>query len=200
MVPSSQAGECQNSKNWVQKNKLRTYCKFKENCGLENYLTLKMNVNHRKALTNMRISAHDLHIETGRYCNIPPDERKCPFCISKIEAEEHALLRCPTYDSIRTSFYQKSSYNSDSTFKEIMSSDNPEVLKSLAKFCFDIFNTRSNSISILNLKYPIYFLSVAFYFHFNDMWMKLFMFYFYVVCLLLAASRQNNAINTLSIL
>ena len=155
--------------NWVQKNKLRTYCKFKENLGLENYLTLKMNVNHRKALTNMRISAHDLHIETGRYCNIPPESRKCSFCISDIETEEHALLRCPTYDSARTSFFQKSLYNNDSTFKEIMSSDDPEVLKPLAKFCFDIFRTRSNSISILNLKYPIYFLSVAFYFYFNDM-------------------------------
>ena len=51
-----------------ESNKLRTYCKLKEtNFGREKYLGLNLPIHKRKLFTKLRISAHNLHIEQGRY-------------------------------------------------------------------------------------------------------------------------------------
>ena len=83
-------------------NKLRTYCQFKTNFELSGYLTHKIPVRKRKCLTNLRISAHKLHIESGRYNNIPANERYCSLCTGHyIEDEKHFMLHCHTYATIR---------------------------------------------------------------------------------------------------
>ena len=50
-----------------QRNKLRTFRLFKVNYSLEGYLTKVKQFHHRRALTKLRISNHDLEIEKGRY-------------------------------------------------------------------------------------------------------------------------------------
>ena len=52
-----------------QKNKLRTFRKFKaiENYKCEDYLRQVTNVQHRITLTKLRLSNHKLAIEAGRY-------------------------------------------------------------------------------------------------------------------------------------
>jgi hypothetical protein len=55
--------------------KLRTYTTFKVHFGCANYLSVIGNFEHRRCLTKLRISAHRLHIETGRYQGIPPHQR-----------------------------------------------------------------------------------------------------------------------------
>ena len=63
-----------------QKNyKLRTFTKFKLTHDYENYLTNVRNINHRVAITKLRLNNHKLAIETGRYVKPyqPPDERIC---------------------------------------------------------------------------------------------------------------------------
>ena len=61
--------------------KMRTYKLFKHNFILEEYLSLQ-NVKHRSAMTKLRISAHRLAIELGRYQRppIPLAERVCKHC------------------------------------------------------------------------------------------------------------------------
>ena len=62
----------------------------------------------RKSLVRLRISSHELWIETGRYDKIPRDERLCSLCnCNKIEDETHFLLDCPSYSSIRDRFFSK---------------------------------------------------------------------------------------------
>ncbi len=153
--------------NWVPKNKLRTYNKFKSEFEMEKYLKIKMNLNHRKALTRIRISAHDLHIERGRYLNLPPDSRKCPFCPKEIETEEHVLLYCHEYEKLRLTFNEKIKSKENLTLHKVMTFEDTSDIRSIAKFCCDIFKKRNDNISILNLRYPIYFLSVVFYFYFS---------------------------------
>ena len=51
--------------------KLRTYTTFKVHFGFENYLSVIGNFEHRRCLTKLKISAHRLHIETGRYQGKP---------------------------------------------------------------------------------------------------------------------------------
>ena len=70
--------------------KLRTYTTFKVHFGFENYLSVIGNFEHRRCLTKLRISAHRLHIETGRYHGIPPHQRLCEQCDSgEVEDEIH---------------------------------------------------------------------------------------------------------------
>ena len=65
-------------------------------------------------LSKMRVSAHKLAIESGRYTRIktPKRERLCTVCNSgEIEdeepREEHFLLNCNAYTSIRHVFFDK---------------------------------------------------------------------------------------------
>jgi hypothetical protein len=56
----------------------------------EIFLDVIGNFEHRRCLTKLRISAHHLHIETGRYQGIPPHQRLCEQCDSgEVEDEIH---------------------------------------------------------------------------------------------------------------
>ena len=62
--------------------KLRTYKLFKRSLSYESYLDLPPHM--RVTLTRFRISAHHLHIETGRYAcpsPVPVEERHCAHCV-----------------------------------------------------------------------------------------------------------------------
>ena len=57
-------------------NKLRCYRQFKTTFHTESYLLECHNRMHRQYFAKLRLSAHKLHIETGRYCN---SNRLSPF-------------------------------------------------------------------------------------------------------------------------
>ena len=81
---------------------------FKTNYSPSSYLDLTRKNPSRKALVKLRISSHKLRIETGRYDNIPRDERLCNLCnCNRIEDETHFLLDCPSFSSIRDMFFSK---------------------------------------------------------------------------------------------
>ena len=89
--------------------KLTFYDKVKDNFQQEPYLNDVTNFPARSALTKLRISAHDLKIETGRYSLLPREERSCDWCKlvtsnNNIENENHVLLECDLYASLRRDF------------------------------------------------------------------------------------------------
>ena len=57
-----------------------------------------MNIrNDKSILAKIRVSAHDLAIEKGRYSGIPRQNRICLACdLGLVENEEHFLLGCVT--------------------------------------------------------------------------------------------------------
>lgn len=62
----------------------------------------------RSVLCKIRVSAHSLYVEKGRYLNIPLEDRLCRCCnSSEIEDELHFLLSCPAYDQARINFIHK---------------------------------------------------------------------------------------------
>ena len=88
--------------------KLDFYKSIKNEFGFENYLLLR-NEKHRSALTKIRISAHNLFIERGRYSRplISREDRICIFCKHNsnthlVESEVHVINVCPLYSGIRT--------------------------------------------------------------------------------------------------
>jgi hypothetical protein len=62
---------------------------------LQRYLKLNISKDSRRMLTKLRISAHSLAIETGRYgtTQIPADQRFCKFCPRKVEDEVLSLFQ-----------------------------------------------------------------------------------------------------------
>ena len=72
----------------------------------EPYIDVINNPSHRYRTTRLRISAHDLEIESGRYSKIPRESRVCKWCLltfneNKIETENHMLFQCDLYADIR---------------------------------------------------------------------------------------------------
>ena len=54
----------------------------------------------RKYITKFRLSDHKLLIETGRYTNIPREERKCKVC-NLVEDEIHFFFNCKSNENVR---------------------------------------------------------------------------------------------------
>ena len=79
-------------------NKLDYYSKYKHSFVHEKYINCIFDNKFRISLTKFRLSSHDLAIETGRYTNIPRDQRICLQCnMNMVESEYHFLLVCPKY-------------------------------------------------------------------------------------------------------
>ena len=82
-------------------NKLRLYKLFKCRFQAETYTKLK-DRSLIKSMAKLRCSNHNLHIETGRRDNTPPELRYCRLCNSQeVEDEHHFLVECRTYGQQR---------------------------------------------------------------------------------------------------
>ena len=82
--------------------KLEYYHDVKKAFGREAYISETNNVKHRFQMTRLRISAHDLEVEKGRYFNIPRPDRICKWCLASkndkiTESENHFLFDCDLY-------------------------------------------------------------------------------------------------------
>ena len=86
-------------------SKLRSYARFKKCFKMENYV-LQFPQYIRRNLTKLRISAHSLAIETGRYTRpqkLPIDRRTCFHC-DRVEDEFHFIFDCKLYSTERNNF------------------------------------------------------------------------------------------------
>ena len=91
-------------------NKLRTYSKFKSSYSMENYIISAKDINKRRNFTKLRISAHNLMIEMGRYTKptTPVDQRLCHFCaINSVEDEMHFVTKCDLYKTEREDLFNE---------------------------------------------------------------------------------------------
>ena len=138
-----------------QKSKLRTYQTFKNIFKVEPYPSTVSNREARVALTRLRISAHRLAIEQGRYYNIEENKRICTLCeTGEVENEIHFLLQCKVYEEKRTPFL----YFIKNTCKNIellsisekfiwlMSNEDPQICSKLAMYTNSSFFLRKTLI------------------------------------------------------
>ena len=84
------------------------------------------------ALTRLRIAAHRLLIETGRWVKPKPialEDRKCITC-NLIEDEFHSILVCPMYTSFRH-YIPKYYTNRPSMFKllKLLNNNNELIVR-----------------------------------------------------------------------
>ena len=106
-----------------------------DNFTLQYYLTKNISMEKRKNISRIRLSAHPLKVEKGRYQNIPKKERVCTHC-NVIEDEYHFILTCPLYSDLRNKFIKKYYWFKPSTYKliQLLSSNNVRELRNLGNF------------------------------------------------------------------
>ncbi len=133
----------------IQDKKLKLYASFKSSFKFESYLDVISNYSTRSILAKLRLSAHNLQIEAGRFGikKTPRNERFCLYCKKfndfKVEDETHFITYCPLYneerkrmlDVIHNKFPSTEQLNGQSLLIWLMSQEEPNIILLLGKFC-----------------------------------------------------------------
>ena len=140
--------------NTNEGNKMRTYLKFKKELRYEEYLDYNPDFRIRRNITKLRISAHKLEIEAGRYKmknkkKIPAQERVCHTC-KVMEDEQHLILNCTEFDSLRKKMLDKlteifvnfNTYTDEEKFIFIMKVTDYEMFSVLGDFLSQVEKAR----------------------------------------------------------
>ena len=115
---------------------------------------LNMTFAHRAACAKFRCGVVPLKVETGRYLGQPLEARICPFCPNCIEDEQHVIVHCPAYDSLRKHLFRKASNlcegfcRNDDIEKIIILFSTKSLVRIVAKTCFLILRKRNNLLYI----------------------------------------------------
>ena len=84
---------------------------------LQKYL-LKLPDQYMYALCKLKCANHKMPIVTGRYANIPEEDRICNLCELNEKGDElHYLLECPLFDDSRVKCIKPYYYKNPSTEK-----------------------------------------------------------------------------------
>ena len=119
---------------------------------------------HRAAYANFRCGVALLKVETGRYLGQPLEAIICPFCPNRIEDEQHVILHCPAYDSLRQHLFRKASNlcegfcRNDDIEKIIVLLSTKSLVRIVAKTCFLILRKRNTQLYIYITLY--YFINI----------------------------------------
>lgn len=131
---------------------LLIYRELKSSFEISQYLVIIQNRKLRNALAKLRLSSHQLCIETGRHRNIERVDRKCIVCnLNDIEDEVHFTLMCPAYADLRRQYIHNYFYNRPSVHKYtvLLNSSKLTVLKNLALYVIKAFKLRDNLLNTM---------------------------------------------------
>ena len=133
---------------------LEEYRHFKSGINYESYLDI-LPYDLRFYFTRIRISAHSLRIQTGRFGNnyVPRNERFCNCCNTRdIEDVYHFILICPLYDELRKTHIDSAIYRRPSVYKLnlVMETSKPKTLLNVAQFIKKAVNIRNNYLNTRN--------------------------------------------------
>ena len=137
----------------INSSKLHYYSHFKQSFGpqCEKHLSVVHNRNYRRALSQFRMSTHNLQIEKGRYLGLPQAERLCKLCnMNDIENEYHFLLACPTCRNLRKLYLPKFywSFANVFKFKSLMPSSSLKTINSIAKYVYYSTKLRNHLLEL----------------------------------------------------
>ena len=127
--------------------KLEHYCKFKDTFCFEDYLSKLQSNELRRNFTSLRLGSHKLEIESGRFQNIPRENRLCKLCQQGVvESEFHFLLCCNQYHTLRDKYFGNMSWPTINKFNNIMSCKIKSKLLNTSKFIKEAMCLRKNTL------------------------------------------------------
>lgn len=141
--------------------KLDTYFSIKKEFNAEPYLMLET-FHVRKAISKLRLSAHNLLIETGRYAkprSLPRSERICKHCnFNCIENEFHFLSRCSLYETERAKLYNQVHHKNNNFIslsdndkaRWLLLQEDRDILFALGTYIHNCFEKRNKKCVTIN--------------------------------------------------
>ncbi len=129
--------------------KLRTYKDFKIFLRFEPYLKVEC-PKYRIAISKLRMSAHNLAIETGRHKSQAPDDRLCVTC-NVPETEMHHIMECTKLSTLRDpllavcrkEIYKFDNLQVERQFCRIMEVNTVDLANALGQFLVEANNMSS---------------------------------------------------------
>ena len=104
-------------------------------------------------ISKLRLSSHQLLIETGRHKNVERKNRKRTLCnLNEIEDEFHFILVCPFYKEIREMYLKKYYCKKPSMYKliELLNSSSVKILNGIGIFYKKANEKRKRALSNIN--------------------------------------------------
>lgn len=130
--------------------KLNYYCKYKVDYIFEDYLCNIKNDNLRKQLTCLRLSLHNLEIETGRYRGISRENKMCHLCNQNtVESEYHFMLCCDKFRTVRRKYIGNIAWPSIQRFNSLMSSKSKNVQLNICKYIKECMKMRKEALEAI---------------------------------------------------
>ena len=112
---------------------------------LSPYLINLNNLKHTNSLAKLRLSSHQLFIETVRHTGVDRHNRKCFLCTKDdIEDEFHFFFMCPLYQELCLE-YIPSYYDTNPSMLKLIQRGN--TLKRLSMFITQAFKTSTLAIN-----------------------------------------------------
>ena len=147
--------------------KLTLLTQIKNTHNVESYLYIN-NFEHRRAITKIRTSSHNLEIETGRWNNVSRDLRICKNCtLDEVEDENHFLFDCRMHVTERAELINtiKAKINVDISqspthkekLKEIFLSEDLALLNAFGKFVKNALKKRETTSCYVLPPHYIYY-------------------------------------------
>lgn len=128
-------------------SKLNTFASCYKDFKLQSYLDFNLPKNKVKFLTKLRISAHILHIEKGRYSKpkLPRNLRLCSVC-NELENEEHFILHCKKFMNLRNKLFSNLNLDdkTSTTFSKLINPNNTVEAKLICDFIQSAFSCYFN--------------------------------------------------------
>jgi hypothetical protein len=131
----------------LDSNKMNTYAQFKTDFTKEKYLDVIRETHLRRCLSQFRLSAHKLNIESYRFTNVDRDTRLCKCCnMNMVENEYHFLLICPLYSVLRKRYFSNyyCQWPNLNKFRSLLSVSSNKCLYKLAKYLNDANKMRED--------------------------------------------------------
>ena len=121
---------------------LLLYKELKVNFTIAEYLKRLNNSKLRNVIFKIRLSSHNLFIETGRHNNIARNQRKYSKCrLNEIQDENHFILVCPYFIDLRNTFISNCFTHNPSMYKflQLLNSNKRKEIINFANFCIKAF-------------------------------------------------------------
>ena len=113
---------------------------------------MRYNLNrHTRSVTSQfRFGILPIRIETGRFKNIPKEERFCDNCQTEEEDEWHFAIVCPLYNNLRETLFEIA-HSLDDNFVNLNSSGKlcfltNEIWKDFSKFLVAAWEKRQSCL------------------------------------------------------
>ena len=133
-------------------SRLTNYKQFKTDFKVESYVQ-SLPKQSRSIMAKLRNGTFPVKMETGRYRNLKPEERICPFCQNIPESIQHFLMICKQYDNERKQLYDNIQRNTNINLRTLSDNDtyhhlinNSDISNIVSKFAYLMLQNRFNNM------------------------------------------------------